>query len=167
VAVAIALSLLGACDAGFNAQTNVPYQPAQGISNRSGDVYSINTLVVADDSGNGTVVARLVNQQAGPDQLLSFTAVDPTGTPVTAGPLSSPIDIAAYPSQDQSVQVGTSGALRVSGDQVTPGSYLTLTLTFAHAAPVQVDAPILRPGTIYADIPVGPAPTPASGSVSG
>src|SRR5436190_923026 len=80
---------------------------------------------------------------------------------------TAPVGIAAYPSNAQSVQVGTSGALRVSGDQVKPGAYLKLTLTFARAAPVEVDAPIVRPGTIYADIPVGPAPTPSSASASG
>jgi hypothetical protein len=152
---------LTGCAANFSAPTNEPYQPAAGISVRSGEVYAIDTLVVTDGSGNGTVVASLINQQADDDTLQSYTATDSSGNEITTAPLSQPIDLPAYPSPHQAVQVGTAGDLRLSGDNVTGGTFVDLTFTFGNAAPVKVEAPVVVGGadSLYANIPVGPAST--------
>jgi hypothetical protein len=152
--------LLSGCAANFDAPTNEPYQPAAGISDRSGGVYAIDTLVVTDGSGNGTVVSSLINQQQQDDTLQSYSASDSNGDEITAAPLPQPLDLPAYPSPDQSVQVGTSGSLRLTGN-VEAGTFVTLTFTFGNASPVTVDVPVLNggPDTAYADIPVGPVPT--------
>ncbi len=63
--------LLAGCGTGFQAQTNQIYQPGPGITVRDGGVYAINTLIVTDGNGNGTLVAALVNQAARPDTLVS------------------------------------------------------------------------------------------------
>jgi hypothetical protein len=156
VVVTAAAVVVSGCGASFNASTNIPYQPAAGISDRSGDIYAIDTLVVTDGEGNGTVVSRLINQQTDDDELESVTAVDSTGKEVTVAPLDSPVDIAAAPSPDQSVQLGTDGAVRLTGDAVDAGTFVTLTFTFGSAAPIEVEVPVVAVGTIYADIPVGP-----------
>ena len=162
-AVSAAVALTG-CAANFNAPTNEPYQPAAGISVRSGEVYAINTLVVTDGAGNGTVVASLINQQVDDDTLQSYSATDSSGADITTAPLSQPIDLPAYPSPHQAVQLGASGDLRLSGDNVEGGTFVDLTFTFGNAAPVKVEAPVVVGGadTVYADVPVGPTATSAS-----
>ena len=80
---ASAVVALAGCAANFNAPTNDPYQPAAGISDRTGDVYALNTLVVTDEAGNGTVVASLINQATTDDTLQSFSATDSTGADIT------------------------------------------------------------------------------------
>jgi hypothetical protein len=163
---ASAVLALSGCAANFNAPTNEPYQPAAGISDRSGAVYAINTLVVADDSGNGTVVSSLINQQQDDDTLQSYSATDSTGADITTTPLAQPIPLPASPSPDQAVQLGSSGDLRLSGNNVESGTFVTITFTFATAAPVTVNVPVVvgGPDTIYSGIPVGPSP---SGTASG
>jgi hypothetical protein len=130
---------------------------------RSGDVYSLNTLVVTDGNGNGTVVARLVNMQSNEDTLTSFSATDLSGKPLTTQ-LASPVHLGTRPAPDQSVQVGTNGDLRVTLGDIKAGGFVTLTFTFAQAAPVKTNAPVVASGTVYADIPVGPAPSSATAS---
>jgi hypothetical protein len=166
-ATATALSAvfaLSGCAANFDAPTNDPYQPAVGISDRSGAVYAIDTLVVTDGSGNGTVVASLINQQQQDDMLRSYSAADSNGDKITTAPLGQPIDLPAYPSPDQNVQVGATGILRLSGT-VEAGTFVDLTFVFANASPVTVEAPVVTggPDSIYADIPVGPTAGSASG----
>jgi hypothetical protein len=160
-------SALSGCGASFDARTNVPYQPAQGITDRSGDIYLIDTLVVTDEDGNGTVVARLINKQSDDDALVSISAVDSTGQTITTEPLGQPIALGVPPAADQSVQVGTDGALRLTGDNVVAGDFVKLTFTFARAAPLTIEAPVVPVGTLYGDIPVGPVETPTAGSETG
>jgi hypothetical protein len=157
---ASAVLMLSGCAASFDAPTYQPYQPAAGISDRSGAVYAIDTLVVTDGSGNGTVVSSLINQQQQDDTLQSYSAADSNGDGITTAPLPQPIDLPAYPSPDQNVQVGTSGILRLTGN-VEAGTFVSLTFDFGNATPVTVEAPVLNggPNTDYADIPIRPIPT--------
>jgi hypothetical protein len=151
--VASACFALSGCAASFSAQTLQPYQPAEGISNRSGQVYALDTLVVADGKGNGTVVSALINQRYHQDALKSVTASDDKGSPLKVQPLASGGIALPY---GQSVQIGNSGAVRISGKRVDAGLFVTLTFTFAQAAPVTIKVPVLSRGSIYSKIPVGP-----------
>jgi hypothetical protein len=157
---ASAVLAMSGCAANFSAPTNEPYQPAAGISDRSGSVYVIDALVVTDGSGNGTVVTSLINQQPRDDTLESYSATDSSGDKITTAPLSTPLTLPAYPSKDQSVQVGTTGSLRLSGN-VEAGTFVNLTFDFGNAAPLTIEAPVVAggPDTVYADIPVGPVAT--------
>jgi hypothetical protein len=163
-AAASAVLAVSGCAASFSAPTNEPYQPAAGISDRSGSVFAINALVVADDSGNGTVVASLINQEPSDDSLQSFSASDSAGKQITTPTLDTPISLPAYPSPSQIVQVGPTGDLRLSGDNVDPGTFVNVTFTFGTAAPLTVNVPVVLGGsdTMYADIPVGPVSTAAA-----
>jgi hypothetical protein len=157
---ASAVLALSGCASSFSAPTNIPYQPAAGISVRTGDIYAINTLVVTDGSGNGTVVGSLLNQEPNDDFLQSVSATDSKGDDITAAPLDPPIPLPAYPSPAQSVALGAEGSVRLSGDNIEAGTFVDLTFTFGNAAPMTVNVPVVTGGsdTIYADIPVGPAP---------
>ena len=86
------------CAANFNAQTQsaVPAgrrHPTTAV----GDVYALNTLVVADGEGNGTVVGTLLNEtrkHGCPDYLVGFEVVDDDGGGVetSALPTAEPVD---------------------------------------------------------------------------
>jgi copper(I)-binding protein len=149
-----ALLGLTGCGAGFDAQTQQQYQPAVGVSNREGDVYAINTLVVTDGQGSGTVVSALINQTDADDTLASVTAIDDRGGGMRVQPLPDS-GIALPPSQ--LVQLGNDGSVRVSSKDLHAGQFLTLTFTFANGAPLQVDAPVVNTSATYADVPLGPS----------
>jgi hypothetical protein len=156
-AAAVALTVVG-CGSNFDAQSQQVYQPAVGISDRDGDVYAINTLIVTDGRGNGTVVSALINQAEGEDTLRSVTATDDHGTELQAQPL--PDGGIALPPR-QSLQLGSEGLARISSDTLEAGQFVTLTFTFANAQPVEIDAPVVNDGPIYADVPVGGGDSPA------
>ena len=148
----VAAVALGGCGSNFDAQTQQPYQPAVGISSREGQVYAINTLVVTDGNGNGTVVSALLNKAAEPDTLGSVTAVDDQGSQFRVALPSAGVPL---PPQ-QLVQLAESGAVRVNGQSLEAGHFITLTFTFANAAPVEIDVPIVdNDDPTYADVPVG------------
>lgn len=149
---AAALVGLSGCGAGFDAQTQQQYQPAAGVSNRDGDIYAINTLVVTDGQGSGTVVSALINQTDVEDSLQSVTATDDRG-----GMQVQPLPEAGFPlPANQLVQLGNDGPVRISSEELQAGLFVTLTFTFANAAPVQVDVPVVNDSATYADVPVGP-----------
>jgi len=150
---AVVLGAVPACGAGFDAQTNQPYQPAPGVTVRTSDVYAVNTLVVTDGEGNGTVVTSLVNQAAEPDKLVALTAKDTKGGTVDVSPLpDGGIELAPQ----QALQTATDGALRVSTDTLQAGGLVTLAFEFESAARVEVEVPVVAASTQYADVPIGP-----------
>lgn len=150
--LAAALTLTG-CGASFNAQSEQPYQPATGVSNRSGEVYAIDALVVTNGNGDGTVVCALINEAEHDDALRAVSAVDDKGSALTVAPLpSNGVPLPAH----QAVQLATSGMVRVNGSTLRAGTFVTLTFTFAQAAPVTVGVPVLDQNSTYANVPVGP-----------
>ena len=78
VAAALIAPLLAGCGTGFQAQTNQIYQPGPGISVRDDGVYAINTLIVTDGEGNGTLVTRA--HQPGASGRTLLESVDVTST---------------------------------------------------------------------------------------
>ncbi len=150
VAACVLASLTG-CGANFRAQTNTQYQPADGVSDRTSDIYAINTLVVADDDSNGTVVVSLINQAADADKLVSLTAEDSDGGGIKVAPL--PSDGIELESQT-AVDTAFDGTLRVNGESVTPGTLVVLTFGFQNAGQLRVEVPVVPQGTTYSEVPV-------------
>jgi hypothetical protein len=150
---AVAFTLAG-CGSNFNAQSQQEYQPAVGLTDRTGQVYAVDTLVVTNGHGDGTVVAALINQAHQTDILRAVSAVTDQGTKLKVGPLPGGGLRLPY---EQSVQLANSGAVRVSGSTLQAGSVIHLTFTFQQAAPVQVDAPVVTDSSTYSSVPVGPA----------
>lgn len=155
----LTLPLIAGCGAGFGAQTQQVYQPADGVTVRSSMVYVVNALVVTDGDGNGTVVVALINQAAEADQLISLTAEGTAGDPVEVTPI--PADFTLAPGE--SVQTAETSTLRLSGPELKPGGLVTLTFEFKRAAPVSVEVPVAPQSTDYADVEVGP-PSSTTGS---
>jgi len=151
--LALTSPLIAGCGAGFGAQTQQVYQPADGVTVRSSMVYVVNALVVTDGDGNGTVVVALINQAAEADQLISLTAEGTAGDPVEVTPI--PDDFALAPGE--SVQTAETSTLRLSSPELEPGGLVTLTFEFKEAAPVSVEVPVAPQSTDYADVEVGPS----------
>jgi hypothetical protein len=156
----VAVPLLAGCGTGFQAETNQIYQPGPGITDRNGDVYLLNALIVTDGKGHGTVVGALVNQQSRTDTL--------TDAGVKCGPktldtsiLSGTVSLMSQ----QSVQLATTGDVRVSGT-LDSGTYCTLTLTFAQAGPIDLEIPIVDAAGDFSGVPVGAVAPPSTPSHS-
>ncbi|MBA2558437.1 MAG: hypothetical protein H0V07_00855 [Propionibacteriales bacterium] len=150
---AVAAALVTGCGAGFQAQSQQIYQPAVGVNDRSGSVYTINTLVVTDGKGDGTIIAALINQARQDDTLHEVSATDGSSKALAVKPLAhGGVALAS----GQSVQLADSGAVRVSGKSLEAGSLVTVTFTFAQAAPITVDAPVVsNRSSVYSNVPVG------------
>ncbi|MGH3493185.1 MAG: hypothetical protein ACRDQ1_08095 [Sciscionella sp.] len=151
VAAVLALPVLGGCASGFDAQTSIPYQPAQGISVRHGQVYVIDTLVVTNGHGSGTVTGALVNQVNSADALVGLTATDASGHSMKVTIAHGKVPVAGM----ASVQLADSGAVQVSDPDLQAGTAVTLTFTFEHASPVTAQVQVLPHSGDYASVPVG------------
>lgn len=147
-----ALPIVG-CSGNFGAMTNQPYQPAEGISVRNpGGVYAINTLIVTDGKGHGTLISGLINHGDRDDTLVSVDAANEKGLPIKVSYKDKSVKLP----QGELVQLAHSTPVRLHDPKLRPGYEVHVTLTFAHAAPVKVEVPIVRHDDEYATIPVGP-----------
>lgn len=158
---ALLLPALSACSAGTHAQTNLPYQPAEGVNNRDGDVYALNTLIVTDGQGAGTLVASLVNNTDTADTVRGVSVLDSASAQMQVDMLGGGVDIPPH----GAVQLATAGSVRVSSDTLQAGRIVALTLTFDNAGDVDLEVPVVNVGTIYTGVPVGPVATPGSEDV--
>lgn len=146
----LATPLVSAC--GFDAPTTMVYNPAVGVGDQTGLVDVLNVLVVSDEEGSGTLVAGLANNdQVQADEL---TDVRPGGnddnvTVEVSGPTEIP--------PGELLDLSDEGGITLSGDNVVPGSYITLTFAFQNAASITVDAPVVdyEPDGPYHHVPVG------------
>jgi copper(I)-binding protein len=145
-ALVLLVPMLAAC--GFNAQTDLVYQPAAGANNRDGVVDVLNAVVVSDTEGEGTFAGTLVNKGTDPDTLVSVS--DATGT----------VDVDVPPGQ--AVNLATEGQVRLEAANLRAGGFVPLTLQFASGQTTEIDVPVLAHRGDYADVPVGPTATPSS-----
>lgn len=143
----VTLSLaLAACGANFNAQTMKPYQPAEGTNATSGSIAVRNLLVLADEDGTGELHAAVVNTGKTDDTLVGI-ASEPAAPQGEEG--TPPATVTVGDVRPMTLAAGTSLTLPpVSGKPFTvtggkPGVMVTLTLTFAKAAPITAHVPVL------------------------
>ena len=143
---------VGAC--GFGYQTDQIYQPGVGVNNRDGSVDVLGAVVVSSTDGEGTFVASLVNKDLENDDTL--TQVTGEGVDVQ---LSAPVEI---PSENL-VNLADTGAVSVSGDTVSPGKWVRLTLTFESGQTSEVNTPVVPDEDEFDDIePASPSSTPSA-----
>jgi hypothetical protein len=158
VAAAVLVSpLVASC--GFNVATDQVYTPGVGVNERAGSVDVLHALVVSGAEGSGTVIAGLANNdQETPDALMGVTGS--SGTQVTPG---SPVEIPA----GGFVQLANETPISIEGQEITAGSFVTVTFEFERAQSVTVEVPVVERTGDYAEIPVpSVAPTtsaPAEG----
>lgn len=159
VVAALVCFALSGCGADFNAQTNQVYRAGVGSDDRDNPVYVLGALVVARGDGEGTLVGSLINQVKRTDELVSVTAKDASGQPITATTIPQPITL----TNQVAVKLQTGGTVRLSGAGVVLGDIISVTFSFQQAAPITLDVPVVAYGDIYSGIPVG---TP-SGATTG
>ncbi|ONI66899.1 hypothetical protein BWI15_27315 [Kribbella sp. ALI-6-A] len=147
----VTLSLaLAACGANFNAQTSKPYQPAEGTNVTSGSIAVRNLLVLAGEDGAGELHAAIVNTGRTDDTLTGITS-EPAAAPRGDGaePTAPPATVTVGNVRPMTLSPGASLTLPpASGKPFTvtggkPGGMITLTITFAKAAPVTAHVPVL------------------------
>ncbi len=136
---------LGACAY----QTDQVYQPSVGVNNREGTVDVLGAVVVSSTDGKGTFVASMVNSSLEePDQLGGMAG---EGVQVQ---LSGPIEIGP----ESLVNLADTGAVSVTGDDVEPGRFVRLTLTFASGQETKLNVPVVDNEDPFSDIePASPS----------
>ena len=102
-------------------QTDQVYQPSVGVNDRDGSVDVLGAVVVSSSDGQGTFVASLVNNDLEESDVLTNV----TGEDVQAL-LAAPVRIGP----ESLVNLADTGAVSVSGDGVSPGKFVRLTLVF-------------------------------------
>ena len=180
-ALVLAVSVTAGCGAGFDAQTNQPYQPAEGANGEAGPIAARNFLVIADDEGRGVLHGVLVNTGDTDDRLASIrvdesadgvriagSSAQPlpagaaltlggtqlpnaTGTPETANPSETP-----DPDDPGGAVVKP---VRVTGAK--PGRVVRMTISFGSAGPITIQVPVITTDH-YSPTPK-PTPTSAEG----
>jgi hypothetical protein len=141
VALVLLVPSLGAC--GFGYQTDQIYQPGVGVNNRDGSVDVLAAVVVSSTDGEGTFVASLVNTDTETDDSL----VQVTGEEVQAT-VQAPVELPA----DTLVNLADTGAVAVTGESVSPGKWVRLTLTFENGQSTEVNAPVVPDEDEFSDV---------------
>lgn len=158
------LGLVGAC--GFGAQTLQPYTPAEGTNadiGQGGTLKIRNLVVVSRTKGQGIISATLVSNAS--DRLTGVTVAptrpDGSTAPGVAAALPKPITLG---SGSLVVLTDMQPLITVAAPDLQPGLTATITLQFANAGPVTMNAPVVD-GTTEPWSTITPAPSP-SGSAS-
>lgn len=147
----LTLTLTG-CGAGLNASTRQFNQVTDGveaaIKTDGNNIKVVNLLVVSVGGGNGVVVGTIVNAADQEDALLGV-AVNGSTTTYTgknALPKNSPIIFEGDSANAKAV---------IAGFGAPAGSRVTVSLFFARAGEVSVDAIVRDTSGIYAGITAG------------
>lgn len=129
--------------------TDVIYQPAQGVNDRSGDVDVLNALIVTGEEGEGRLIAGLANNAEEDDEITGVAgAGEDEAVSVEFGGGDTKIPGQGF------LQLADEGAAQVtvSGDDVMPGTFIRLSIQFANAEPVEVHVPVVSPGEDFAGV---------------
>lgn len=157
--------VLSACGTGFSAQTNQVYQPAVG-ANATGEVDSLNTLLVSNKDGSATLSASLQNNLDA-DQTLSSVTVTTLGDEQLKVE-STDKDVSLPPGILTPLgQASDAGGFKVvSGAPV--GEYVRITYTFSESGELTVEAPVVARNAEYDKVVGGDdlAPSDVSGGDS-
>lgn len=161
VAALLAVPALSACGVSFGAATDQPYQPGDGVIDRSGAIDVLNALVVSATPGSGRLVVGLVNNTDEDDELTGVVAAG-DGSPVTFelgdGETTIPAGELLNLAGDDAAVVSVTG----DEESVLPGKFLRLTLQFQTADDVTVNVPVLAQNEDYADVEIPDAEATAS-----
>ncbi len=147
-AAVLAAPLAAGCS--FAPQTNQAYTPTIGVSNRTGQVDVLDTLVVTRNGGSGTLVAGLVNNnQHRADQLTGVTGAKQDSS-LSVQTKGAPITIPG----NGTFQLADKGNVQVSGSQLVPGSFVWVTFNFKYAKSITEYIPVVTPYNGLQNVPL-------------
>jgi copper(I)-binding protein len=152
VAALLAAPVLSACGSNFGAQTDQVYIPADGVNSREGTVDVLNALIISEEPGSGRLVAGLANNSSEEDALVDVQgAGDDQGVEVqlteTEIPASGLVQLADPDAEEVVLVTGEDDAVRA-------GTFVRLTFTFESSDSVELNVPVLAPGSDYEDVEV-------------
>lgn len=150
------LPTLGAC--GFDYQTDQVYQPAVGVNDRSGAVNVFGAVVVSGSDGGGTFVASFVNTH--PDKPAKLTSI--SGEDDVVVRIVKPVEIAP----DTLVNLAPLGAVSVTGEPVSAGAFVRLTLEFDSGQKTEVNVPVVDKAEEFSEVSPAISGSSPSGSSS-
>ena len=152
-ATALALTLTACTGAGPNAATRLIKRVTDGneatVTTDGNNLSIANLLLVATEDGSAVVVGTIVNHAAQPDALLGISAAGGTIAAITGEQnllTDKPIRFEGDSANAKAVFAGV-GA--------TPGKNVTLSLAFARAGVVTIDAIIRDKRDTYANVTTG------------
>ena len=152
-ATALALTLTACSGAGPNAATRLIKRVTDGneatVTTDGNNLSISNLLLVATEDGSAVVVGTIVNHAAAPDALLGISAAGGTQAAITGQQnllTDQPIRFEGDSANAKAVFAGV-GA--------TPGKNVTLSLAFARAGVVTIDAIIRDKRDTYANVTSG------------
>jgi hypothetical protein len=168
--LAAAVPLLAGCGAGFNATTlNFQLGPGNG---QVGNLHVNNVWVILDQAGgDAQVIGAVANIGGGTDRLTSVQAGDALAVVSGTGPFTSHACTgvtvasgAAVIPGDTSVSFGQRGcpALALSAGSLLPGRATPVTMTFARAGKLTVNALIMPDTGLFAEYNLNGEPTPTA-----
>ena len=148
--------VLSAC--GFNAQTNLPYTPADGVSLDVGSVHVRNLMVLSKSDGEGFLSATM-SSASGADALTSATGTVIKPDSSNGGTLTVTIpEPVAFGNGTSVVLTDKPEFVTVKGDGLMPGTTVNLTLTFSSAGASTLIVPVVDANHPYY-VTVSPSPS--------
>jgi hypothetical protein len=148
--VAAATALVGC--AGNPPQTQLEYDPSDGLSVRVGDVHLLNLIVLTEDGEDGNLIGAAVNRSEDDIDLVIQYESDGERTDVTVElPADSTLHLGS----------GEDGQLLLPGIGVDPGELVSLYFQYGDEQGKQKSIPVLD-GSLpeYSDYLPTPTPTP-------
>ena len=148
-AVLLAAPVLASCGVNFDAQTDQVYQPAEGVNDRDGIVDVLNALVISGGDGSGRFIAGLANNSDVDEMLTGVVGVDVDQSldiTLEEGDYVVPAEGFLQLADDDA------GMVVVTGEQVIKGGFVRVQLSFSDAEPVEVNVPVVPPGTDYDEV---------------
>ena len=155
-AAMLGATVLAACSTQSQAQTNVPYQPADGINVTLGSIEARGlVLVSAAKNAAGVMVGSLINNGSDP-VTVTFLTQEQAQANETSGPS---MDVKAYS------QTPITG-VQLASVPAAPGDLTTVVLQSAKAGQVFANVPILLPDGYYSSATASPVATSATSTAT-
>jgi hypothetical protein len=163
VLAAVALSgilALSGCQVMSPIQTDVPYQPADGVAVDLGDVQVRDLVVVSAAKGDAGILSGMVINNGTETVTVTFAvrATDANGAATDTTGISAQADIPAGTAIRLSGVDGTT-PVTLTSIATAPGGILGITVSTPAGGAPEVSVPVLLPTGYYAAITPAPAPT--------
>jgi hypothetical protein len=154
VAVLGAALALSACQTQSPVQTDVTYNPADGVPVDLGAVQLRDVVVVSTGKGEPGVISGLVSNTSGQAERVSFSLAN-----------AAPVYTTAPAHSEQPLSNGTQ--VQLPSVPAEPGSLVKLNVQSPGVPSVVVDVPVLPPAQYYSTLSPTSAPTSAATTSSG
>jgi hypothetical protein len=153
----VVVGVTAGCQVNNPIQTDVPYQPADGVAATVGQLAISDLVLVGDGTGPVVISGNAINK--GTDPMTVTIAVQPDATADPSAPLpSGGAELQLTPREQ--VNLTTKG-LQLSGVTAKPGMLVPVSVTSSTGGTTLVSAPVLPPVEYYSTVTPTPVSTPS------